>query len=165
MTERDITPDQPQEKEPSVERGDRHSLFALNGIILLLISVVGYLSYAFISQRISDSYAEQQKVAAPPLRIIQLDVLNGSGVKGVASKFTSYLRSNGFDVVEMKNYKSSDLLETLVLDRVGDLTSARRVATALGVNERHIIQQLNPDYFVDVSVVIGKDFSHLKPLQ
>jgi hypothetical protein len=75
----------------------------------------------------------------------------------------NYLRVNGFDVVEMKNYKVSNIPHTIVVDRVGDLAAARRVASALGVSEKNVIQQLNPDYFVDVSVIIGTDYSSLQP--
>ena len=63
----------------------------------------------------------------------------------------------------MKNYKTSNVAQTLVIDRVGDLAAARRVAASLGVAENNVIQQLNPDYFVDVSVVIGEDFQKLRP--
>ena len=66
-------------------------------------------------------------------------------------------------MVEMKNYSSFRVAETLVIDRVGDLAAARRVAGALGVRESNVVQQINPDYFVDVSVVIGEDYTSLKP--
>ena len=48
-----------------------------------------------------------------------------------------------------------------MVDRVGDLATARRVARSLGVADNNIIQQINPDYFVNVSVIIGEDFSGL----
>jgi hypothetical protein len=97
-----------------------------------------------------------------PQHALQLDVLNGCGAKGAASKVTGILRSSGFDVVEVKNYKTFGVPHTLVLDRVGDLSAAKRVARALGVSENNIIQQINPDYFVNVSVIIGADYSSLK---
>jgi hypothetical protein len=37
------------------------------------------------------------------------------------------------------------------------------VALALGIEASHIVQQINPDYFVDVSVLIGMDHQSLKP--
>ncbi|HUL43145.1 MAG TPA: LytR C-terminal domain-containing protein [Bacteroidota bacterium] len=127
------------------------------GIILLLVLLVGYLGYSFIS-RSSDTGGNPI-----PKKPIQLDLLNGCGAKGVGSKFMSYLRANGFDVVEMKNYKTFNVPQTLVIDRTGNLTAAKRVASALGVPDKNVIQQLNADYFVDVSVVIGKDFESLHP--
>jgi hypothetical protein len=50
-----------------------------------------------------------------------------------------------------------------VIDRTGDMENARKVAYALGIGKEHIIQQINQDYYVDVSVVIGKDYKSLKP--
>jgi hypothetical protein len=131
----------------------------LNGSILVALLVAGYFAYAVISQKATPGREEH----APPPKIIQLDVLNGCGGKGVASKFTTYLRAAGFDVVEMKNYKVSSVPRTLVVDRVGNLAAARRVASSLGVSENNVVQQLNPDYFVDVSVIIGGDYTTLRP--
>jgi hypothetical protein len=135
----------------------------LNGLIVVLVVVTGYFSYAFMmksSRASSDAAAGTTKV-----RVIQLDVLNGCGAKGAGIKCTSYLRSNGFDVVEMKNYKTFTVPRTLVVDRVGDLVSARRVAASLGVSDQNVIQQINHDYFVDVSVIIGADYASLRALK
>ena len=137
----------------------------LNTVIVILLLVIGYFSYAFISKQIDEPSKSGANAIPTIKRVIQLDVLNGSGVKGVASRFTAFLRSGGFDVVEMRNYKTSDVRETIVVDRVGNLETARRVATALGVNKKNVIQQINNDYFVDVSVIIGKDYSELLPAQ
>ncbi len=129
-------------------------------VLFLSIGCAGFLAYLF--------YAEGKKPEAPPApvipsRVIQLDVLNGCGARGAGAKFTKFLRGSGFDVVEMKNYGSSRVARTIVIDRVGNLEAARRVAAALGVAESNVVQQLNPDYFVDVSVVIGEDHVSLNP--
>ncbi len=133
----------------------------LNGLIAALILVIGYLSYALFTA--SPSPSEKAAPAPAAARVIQLDVLNGCGAKGAGARFTGYLRSNGFDVVEMKNYKTFHVPQTLVVDRVGDLAAARRVASSLGVPEKNVIQQINLDYFVDVSVIIGEDYQNLRP--
>lgn len=108
---------------------------------------------------------DSKKGDVAPGQVIQIDLLNGCGVNGAASKFTGYLRARGYDVVEMKNYKTSDVRESLVIDRTGNVETAQKVAYALGVKEKNIIQQINQNYFVDVSVVVGKDFNALKPYQ
>jgi hypothetical protein len=133
----------------------------LSGVIIVLILVIGYFGYSYISHMSTKS--SDDKVENKPPRILQLDVLNGCGAKGIGAKFTDYLRTQGFDVVESKNYKSFQIPQTLVVDRIGDRTAARRVATALGVKENNIVQQLNLDYFVDISVIIGKDYTQLNP--
>ena len=135
----------------------------LNGCIFLALLAAAYFAYAYISRGSAGPHEGGSASAQPP-RILQLDVLNGCGARGIASKFTTFLRSAGFDVVEMKNYKVSSISKTLVVDRMGDLAAARRVAAALGVSEKNIIQQINPDYFVDVSIIIGADYPALKPL-
>ncbi len=159
------------EQPPQVERetapagtGRSSSRVIVNLAIILALVAVGYGAYSYIAGR-GDAGNDQAQAPVQSRKIIQLDVLNGCGARGAAARFTSFLRNAGFDVVEMKNYKVRTMQKTLVVDRVGDLASARRVAAALGVTESNIIQQLNPDYFVDVSVIIGADYATLQPLR
>jgi hypothetical protein len=146
------------------QRLDSQSLrqTALNILIGVLVVVVGYLAYSFIHHTFVSPPVDSSKEGVNPGEVIQIDLLNGCGIPGAASKVTNYLRARGYDVVEMKNYKTFDVRETLIIDRAGNLDVARKVAYALGVNEKNIIQQLNHDYFVDVSVVVGKDYESLK---
>ena len=138
---------------------------ALNATILVLILVVGYLSYSLLARSTFSPPVDPGKAGVVPGEVIQLDVLNGCGASGAATSFTAYLRARGFDVVEIKNYKTFDVEESMVIDRVGNLKNAEKVAYALGVKKQNIVQQLNQDYYVDVSVVIGKDHRSLKPSQ
>ena len=93
--------------------------------------------------------------------VIQIEVLNGCGVPGLAAKFTSVLRQNGFDVVESGNFETFDVTRTLVIDRSGNTENARRVARALGVPENRIIREISSDFYLDVTVVIGSDYETL----
>ena len=97
--------------------------------------------------------------------IIQVEVLNGCGVSGVADQFTNYLRQHHFDVVQMGNYISFDVEKSIVIDRTGNMANAFKVADTLGVGRKNVIQQKNNNYFLDVSFIIGKDFNSLKPYQ
>ena len=139
-----------------------HRAIALNILIGLLIVVVGYLAYSLLNRHVLQPPVDAGKAGVAAGEIIQVDVLNGSGLQGAANSCTSYLRARGFDVVEMRNYKTSDVDESLVIDRVGNVTNAEKVAYALGIKKKNIVQQLNHDYYVDVSVVIGKDAHSLK---
>lgn len=140
------------------------SNFFLNIIIIFLAAIIIFLGYSLFEKIRNKSIAERelelQKAAAP---IVQVEVLNGCGISGVAEKFTDYLRNNNFDVVQMGNYKSFDIGKTLVVDRTGSRANAEKVARALGVSSKNIIQQINKDYLLDVSIIIGKDFNQLKP--
>lgn len=95
---------------------------------------------------------------------IQLEVLNGAGVAGLAASATRFLRGPGleFDVVAQGN-APDDAPETLVLDRVGDPARAGRVATALGLPDDRVRPDVDPARLVDVSVVLGADYADLRP--
>ncbi|MCK7529525.1 MAG: LytR C-terminal domain-containing protein [Ignavibacteriales bacterium] len=91
---------------------------------------------------------------------IQVDVLNGCGASGAATAIRDYLRARGFDVVETQELQvlrraSIRLWST---GRGSALAMRRRLPTRWGSDRSGIIQQINPDYFVDVSVVVGRDY-------
>ena len=41
------------------------------------------------------------------------------------------------------------------------MDNAYRVANALGVSEANVIRESSPDFYLDVSVIIGHDFEKL----
>jgi hypothetical protein len=133
----------------------------LNIVLGALGLLVIYLGYSLLERQLFRPPVEVAKNDSGS-EIIQIDVLNGCGIPGAATTVRDYLRARGYDVVEMRNYKSFDVDRSLVVDRTGDTRSAERVAYALGIGKSEIIHQINPDYFVDVSVIIGKDFKSLK---
>jgi len=136
--------------------------FFANVLLILLALLVVFLAYSFLRQ-VFVPPVEPHTAGGDRQGAIQVDVLNGCGVAGVATQFTSFLRARGFDVVEMRNYKKFDVPESLVIDRTGVRGHAERVAYALGIRKENIVRQINEDYFVDVTVVIGKDHGSLKP--
>lgn len=163
MTERRRT-SVPHPTPPASARRDPRSL-VLNVIIGGLAVMVVLLAYAFIQRMVFRPPVQPVRSGGKAGTSIQLDVLNGSGLSGAGNSMTSFLRARGFDVVEIRNYKSSDVQESMVIDRTGDRENAERVAYALGIKKENIVHQINEEYFVDVSVVIGKDYTALKPSQ
>lgn len=137
----------------------------LTGAIVVLGAVVAVLLYSFLSRTLLSPPVDATRTGEPGSPVIQVDVLNGCGIAGAASSATTYLRARGFDVVEVRNFKTFDVETSMVVNRRGNADYARRVAYALGIARRNIVEQLNEDYFVDVSVVIGRDFASLKPSQ
>ncbi len=132
----------------------------LTVLVVLLALFVVYQLYGLLAS--PDEVPQRPgavNAAAAASSPIQLDVLNGCGAAGVGQKMTGFLRSRGYDVVEMGNYKSFDVKQSLVIDRSGDLTAAKRIAADLGIAERNVLQQISPGYFVTASVVIGKDYA------
>ncbi|HRI85910.1 MAG TPA: LytR C-terminal domain-containing protein, partial [Ignavibacteria bacterium] len=143
--------------------------YILNGIIILFLVFVIYLGFSFLnnslkSDKKTDVISDTAKTLTnQPNLSIQLEVQNGTGEKGIAAVFTEYLRKNGVDVVESGNFNTEDEERTLLIDRIGDNAKAKRVASILGLNNRNIIQQINNSLYLDITVVIGKDFKELKP--
>jgi hypothetical protein len=94
-------------------------------------------------------------------RQIRVQVLNGSGELGLAQELAFYLREEGFDVVEYRNAERQ-FDTTLLVDRVdGRLGKAREVARCLGAGV--VMDQLDRSLFLEVTVVIGKDFPSYLP--
>jgi len=137
----------------------------VNVATVVLALLVGYLLISLLVRHVFKPPVDATRAGKPGSAVIQVDVLNGCGIGGAASASTSYLRARGFDVVEIRNYKTFDVRESLVIDRRGELEYARRVAYALGISKKNIVQQINDDYYVDVSVVVGRDYASLKPSQ
>ncbi len=122
---------------------------------------MGYSIYIKLSDGgKSKDLAVNEKEAS---EIVQVEVLNGCGAGGAAEKFTDFLRSKNLDVVKSGNYISDDVGESLVIDRTGNSANALKVAKALGIKNENVIQQLNKDYLLDVTVVIGRDYFNLQP--
>jgi hypothetical protein len=151
---------------PSGSRNTSHksstSNFFLNVIIFLLgiaILVMAYSLFLKLLGSKDDLSSDKNKASA----IVQVEVLNGCGVSGVADKITNYLRKNNFDVVQTGNYTSYNMDKSLVIDRTGNTVNAEKVAAALGIAKKNIVQQINNDYLLDCSIVIGKDYFQLKP--
>ena len=92
---------------------------------------------------------------------VQVEVLNGCGLAGAADKVTNFLRNKKFDVVQMGNYRTFDIDESIVIDRKGNIKIAADIADSLGINRHNVIQQVNKNYLLDVSVVVGKDYKQL----
>jgi hypothetical protein len=137
----------------------------MNVATVALALLVGYLLISLLVRHVFSPPVDASKTGKPGSAVIQVDVLNGSGISGAAGAATTYLRARGFDVVEIRNYRTFDVQESLVIDRRGEMEYARRVAYALGISAKNIVQQINDEYYVDVSVVVGRDFSSLKPSQ
>jgi len=105
-------------------------------------------------------------VPSPEHIAVKVEVLNGCGVRGIARRYAELLRRKGFDVVNGNggNAENFGFLESVVVDRSGDIEKARTVAQALGI--RHCVQQirLDPYRIEEVTVIIGKDFDRLASL-
>ncbi len=134
----------------------------LNVTMMVLGLAVLVLLYALIRSNLVPSPDASTEVE-PGRDIIQVEIRNGCGVSGLAEGMRQFLRQEGFDVVEVGNHSSFNQAQTIVVDRVGNLEAARRVAASLGLSEERVKQELRQDYFLDASVIIGQDYATLPP--
>lgn len=103
--------------------------------------------------------------ATPPPRVsqpVRVEVLNGCGKPLIAGRMTKKARAAGMDVIDEGNAESFGFLESVVIDRRGNLTKAREVAAVLGIPR--CIQQVrdDPSRLAEVSIVIGRDYRQLR---
>lgn len=132
---------------------------AIGFLSVLLLGLLIALFTRIIYPRIFNQRSDQTTELIGS--IIQLEVLNGCGELGIANNFTTHLRNNGFDVVEVGNFERFDVEKTFVISRSSSPNNARRVASALGISEKNIIREESSDFYLDVTVVLGKDYKTL----
>jgi hypothetical protein len=125
----------------------------------LLVVLLIFLIFRVVVPRIEPSRDSHGNALISD--VIQVQVLNGAGRAGLANRFTSALRKNGFDVVETGNFESFDIPHTYVIDRLGNLENARRVARALNLGEDRIVREVSEGFYLDATVVIGLDYDSL----
>jgi len=141
----------------------------LNIILISLLSIVivfFVLSLGvrlFIGSGIDPTIDENiERLSAE--EVIQINVLNACGVKGLAAHTRDYLRSRGFDVVDIGNYKKN-VEKSFVIDRLGDLSSSKKVAYAVGIEDSLIVTKIDSNLFLRCSLVLGNDYMTLKPFK
>lgn len=126
--------------------------------VLLLILLVALFSRILYPRIVTDRTQEDPSLIS---EVIQLEVLNGCGITGIATRFTDKLREYGFDVVETGNYDHFDVSKTFIISRSGQMENAYRVADALGVSHQQVLREQAPEYYLDVTLIIGSDYQSL----
>lgn len=147
-------------KSPAEESSNPLLLNAAIGFLGVLLLI---LLFALGTRLLYPRIVAERAVEDPVLisRVIQLEVLNGCGVSGIANRFTDKLRSFGFDVVETGNFDHFNVENTKIISRSGNMEDARRIAEILGIEPQHILREESPDFYLDVTLIIGEDFESL----
>ena len=156
-----------QEKEIFSENNSSISFKEKNtNLFLIIASVVLALSGVYLLYSILDKSGiinfNKSETDKPQnvQQLIQVEVLNGCGVTGVGDGVTDILRAKGIDVVKTGNYRSFDIDNTFIIDRMGKIETANRVADSLNLDKKFIITEINKSYFLDLTIVIGKDYKN-----
>jgi len=152
----------PTKKRGGSRKGKGHErspLVRLVGALALGITAVA-LGIGVSSDRTDAAVdAELERVAANAAtkwtgEDVEVEVLNGGGVAGMAGEVTEQLRLAGFDVVIFGNASTFDPdRPSQVIDRVGRTDAAQAVAEALGIDI--VLSDPDPNLYVDVTVVVG----------
>lgn len=91
-----------------------------------------------------------------PREMITVEVLNGSGVSGIAGRTGTYLEEAGFQVVNVDNADHQDYPRSHVISRIEDIEAAR--AVALHIPGAEFFKEPVQDYPAMVTVIVGKNF-------
>jgi len=137
-------------------------------LMLMLFLLVSTIRQRFVTKPLPDASAVEEPVPGvdePEIRPLQIEVLNGCGVSGLAAKYTDYLRMMGFDVIRTENYETFNVLETIIIDRRGNTENCLKIAGALGLGASRVLQEVNEAYLIDATVLIGKDYRRLSSWQ
>jgi hypothetical protein len=151
-------PDKSISINPNSEK-NKNLFFIIASGILTLFAV--FLSYSILDKTgLIVSNNNQDIKPQNVQQLIQVEVLNGCGVSGVGDGLTGVLRAKGIDVVKTGNYRSFDIDNTFIIDRLGKMATANRVADSINLDKRLIITEKNKSYFLDLTIVIGKDYKN-----
>jgi LCP family protein required for cell wall assembly len=87
---------------------------------------------------------------------IKIEILNGSSNPGQAQSLRNFFVEYGFNVVHFGNAMRDDYERTMVIDRIGRPSLAKRIADI--INCREVYTNVDESLLVDVSIIIGNDF-------
>ena len=127
-----------------------------NFFLLLSICLLCAISMFVGTLRDGVPQAERKtrQISIPEIGSIQL--LNGCGAEGAATKVADYLRNNDFDVKFVGNADTWNYPYTMVISRSTDDKIANQVAQVLRTDK--VVKIRNNDNSFDVTVVIGPDY-------
>jgi len=103
-----------------------------------------------------------------PLAPVEVEVLNGCGVQGLAFQFTDFLRDHQVDVIRTENANRFDYETTVIIQRNEFVESSYLIADLLKIPRNDTLRIiLQPDLSLetDVTLILGKDYPEIKPFQ
>ena len=139
---------------------------ARSGLLNIGIALLGLALLALLyglGSRVLRPDAPVTPITAATGDVPQVEILNGTGVDGLASQVREFLAPRGVDVLATGNAPRRDAPRSLVLSRTGDLVLARRVAAALGIPDRQVQAEPQADLLLDATVLLGADYRTLLP--
>lgn len=90
---------------------------------------------------------------------VRVEILNGSGVEGLAARVAKMLESEGFEIVRIGNVDGMEYSSTHVYDRKGKEENAQKVAKVIDIKNYEV--DIDDKVNADVTIILGKDKSNL----
>jgi LytR cell envelope-related transcriptional attenuator len=162
---------QREEGQPDRSRGERlRSRFSglgetashpgtLIALFVVAIAIVGGVGYLLLGDDdgAKGGNAKQAAAKAKPAEI-EVTVLNGTAVPGLAASYGDKVEGKGFSLGAVTN-SSSSFAESVVMFRRGHKSEARKVAKPLGISK---LQPMSGEIEsvsagADVAVIVGED--------
>ncbi|HET7010741.1 MAG TPA: LCP family protein [Anaerolineales bacterium] len=102
---------------------------------------------------------DQDPIEAARQETARLAVRNGSGIEGLATSTSEYLKSQGLNVTEVGNADRLDYEVSRILVHTDRYPyTVRYLAALLHLSESQILNQVVPDSPVDIVVILGRDW-------
>jgi LytR cell envelope-related transcriptional attenuator len=133
---------------------------SLIALFVVLLAVGGGAAYFLVGGSDDDAGGRGSKQAAAQVKPseIEVSVLNGTAVAGLAASYGDKVEGKGFNLGAVTN-SSSSFMESVVMFRGGHKAEARKVAKQLGIPK---LQPMNGEIEsaaagADVAVIVGED--------
>lgn len=133
---------------------------SLIALFVVIVAIAGGVAYLLVSGDDEGGSSGNSKQAAAKVKPGEIDVtvLNGTSVAGLAATFGDEVESKGFNLGAVTN-SSSSFEESVVMFKPGHKTEARTVAKQLGIAK---LQPMNGEIQsvsagADVAVIVGED--------
>ena len=92
---------------------------------------------------------------------LQIEVLNGCGIKGIADLYTNFLRQNGYDVIDYKNAENFNYDNTTILIHKNNINTTH-LKELMKIDLFYIKNLIDEYKFFDLTIIIGKDYKNLE---
>lgn len=103
---------------------------------------------------------------ASPYSTIEVEILNGCGTKGLGQEATKFLRRHSVDVVATENADRFDYDRTVLVLRAGSAAEMELIAGLFDfpvTDSTRILSKPDGKALADITVILGRDFTELKP--
>ena len=123
--------------------------------VLLLISVASY--FLFFNKKVSDNFEDE----VIEITSLKLSILNGCGVKGIASEVKDILikmNIENMDIISWENVKSNKFIygKSIIVVKRKDENKLKYLMKITGISRR--IYAFDENTIEDFQIILGRDY-------